>query len=80
METGPSSVLNNAIIGHQLFGSDEENDVLTKRLNTIGILRELKQQPAQFWANLASKYFTDKYVHVVGLPDADLVAKVAAEV
>lgn len=74
METGCHDKVFEMLIGHQLYGIDED---LPMRVNQIDTLRKLAGEPASFWANLIKCYFTDRCVCVVGQPSVHKVAQFA---
>ncbi|KAI1724126.1 hypothetical protein Ddc_05332 [Ditylenchus destructor] len=75
LENNPGSMIFGALIGHQLYGEDEENsEQLRIRVNDVETYKKLKQEPPQFWQNLFSKTFkSGKLVCVMGEPSAEAV-------
>jgi Zn-dependent M16 (insulinase) family peptidase len=81
METNPSSLISQCLIGHQLYGDEADNsDHLKTRLNEVETLKRLATEPASFWAELMSKTFGKNCACVVGEPNAEAVTKTAKAV
>ncbi|CAL2036083.1 unnamed protein product [Caenorhabditis brenneri] len=78
LETNAAKDIISHVIGFQLF--DNENvELLKKRTNEVEFLKKLKSEPASYWVELVKKYFTSKSATVIGVPDEDLVDKIAKE-
>ncbi|CAI2348052.1 unnamed protein product [Caenorhabditis sp. 36 PRJEB53466] len=78
LETNAPKDIISHIIGHQLFDNGNV-ELLRKRTNEIDFLKKLKTEPAAYWVALVKKYFTAPNATVIGVPDEELVEKIAKE-
>uniref|UniRef100_A0A1I7U966 Presequence protease, mitochondrial n=1 Tax=Caenorhabditis tropicalis TaxID=1561998 RepID=A0A1I7U966_9PELO len=78
LETNAPKDIMSHIIGHQLF-DNEDVELLKKRTNEVDFLKKLKSEPASYWVELVKKYFTSNSATVIGVPDEELVDKIAKE-
>ncbi|CEF67320.1 Presequence protease, mitochondrial [Strongyloides ratti] len=70
-------VLHN-VIAYQLYGNRESNKDIEERFNDQIHKEKLLNEPAEFWADLVSRYFNkNSSVCVIGKPDAKLVDECA---
>ncbi|ULT99399.1 hypothetical protein L3Y34_000613 [Caenorhabditis briggsae] len=78
LETNAPKDIISHMIGHQLF-DNEDVELLKKRTNEVDFLKKLKSEPASYWVQLIKKYFTTPSATVIGVPDEELVDKIAKE-
>ncbi|VDM43799.1 unnamed protein product [Toxocara canis] len=76
METSGHDKIFELMIGHQIYGTDEEQ--LAERLDEVGILRRLQKETASFWSDLVNSYLNGRYVCVVGKPSRKKIEEYAA--
>ncbi|VDK53464.1 unnamed protein product, partial [Anisakis simplex] len=76
METSGHDKVFDLMIGHQLYGSDEEQ--LAERIDEVGMLRRLKNESSSYWSDLVRAYLNDRCVCVVGKPSKEKVEEYTA--
>lgn len=78
LEMSPHDIIAQHLIGDFLYGSG--GDDLNVRLNQASVLRELRDEPKQFWLQLLKETFLEnKLILTMGKPSSELMAKMAAE-
>ena len=96
LENNPHSLIKDAVVGHQLYGTETEEGYkeLDERLNEVhifiiiqffycsqvAVLKKLKGEPASFWHRLFYEYFTRNCVCVLGEPSKKEVDEVMKKV
>nr|CAD2197463.1 unnamed protein product [Meloidogyne enterolobii] len=78
----PHSFISNAVIGHQLYGSLDENDQendLKERLDELKILQILKEKKDVYWLGLFCETFNSTCICVIGNPSSKMFGELLKE-
>ncbi|KAI6192068.1 hypothetical protein M3Y97_00296400 [Aphelenchoides bicaudatus] len=79
LEKGVSDAVFNNLIGYQLFSQRlDDQKHFDELMNPLLNYNKLKEKPAEYWSNLVAEIFTDNCVVVIGKPDANMGAEIAA--